>query len=1020
MERGYEGAAGGLVSLFEKPETLQEPARGLSLPRRRLRLLLWIGLTLGVLAGAWAIGVHTWLVARLLSAYTGGMTFRMADGPNPRPATSAGGPYDQRLGYHQLTRTLERLESKGFRVAAQARVSDRFASARRLGFFPLYREKTQAGLQLLDGEGGVISPSLFPHLVYRDLDSVPPLVARTLLFLENRELLDAHDPHSNPAVEWDRFAAAVLNHAGGKLLGSDGRFGASTLATQLEKVRHSPGGVTASPTEKVRQMGSATLRSYLHGPRTDQVRRQILVDYLNALPMGALPGYGEVIGLRDGLRTWFGLDPDSAEAAIRAVTPNTVSDEGAYAYRASLGLLLAQRRPSYYLLRKDGRQALERLISAHLHVLANDSIIPDRLASLALRTQLVVLPHAPPLPDVPFVERKAVNSVRSHLLELLGVENLYQLDRLDLAVHATVDRAAQRAVTSRIRDLGRREFVELAGLNQERLLGTGDPSKVSYSFVLYEVTPQGNAVRVQVDNLDRPFDLNSGARLELGSTAKLRTLVTYLELVAGLHRALTTSAPDSGSRTANDPITVWSREFIRRHPEAPLRTVLDSAMQRTYSGSPAETFLTGGGVHTFQNFDSKFDDDVIPVAEGFRHSVNLVFVRLMRDIVRYHEARLPPLESIVTADTAISSRQALLERYADNDGRLLVERFFKRHRGKSRDEMLADLAGGAPSAERLTRVLRAVVPAATERDLADLLHRQFPGDSFPPEEVARLYQGVTPSLILVERGLLARAHPLEVWVAAWLWNRPEATLQEIQRHAFQSRQEAHGWLLRPTSDLTRAQDRALKIAREREAFKPIHAAWQRLGYPYNDMVPSLGTAIGSSGDRPGALAELVGILLSEGVRRPVVRADRLHFAKDTPFETVMVLDYQPGTRVLPPEIAAVARKALADVVREGTAGVLRGALVGPDSSEIVIGGKTGTGNNQFKFFARNGRQTGARQVSRTATFTFFLGERFYGVATAYVDGEAAAEFEFTSGLPVRLVKLLLPELAPLVLGRPRT
>ena len=68
MERGYEGATGGLVSLFEKPETLQEPTRGLSLPRRRLRLLLWVGVTLGVLAGAWAIGVHTWL--RLASVST--------------------------------------------------------------------------------------------------------------------------------------------------------------------------------------------------------------------------------------------------------------------------------------------------------------------------------------------------------------------------------------------------------------------------------------------------------------------------------------------------------------------------------------------------------------------------------------------------------------------------------------------------------------------------------------------------------------------------------------------------------------------------------------------------------------------------------------------------------------------------------------------------------------------------------------------------------------------------------------
>jgi hypothetical protein len=35
-------------------------------------------------------------------------------------------------------------------------------------------------------------------------------------------------------------------------------------------------------------------------------------------------------------------------------------------------------------------------------------------------------------------------------------------------------------------------------------------------------------VRVQTDSTDQPFDINEGSKLELGSTAKLRVLTTYL------------------------------------------------------------------------------------------------------------------------------------------------------------------------------------------------------------------------------------------------------------------------------------------------------------------------------------------------------------------------------------------------------------------------------------------------------------------------------------------------------------
>ena len=38
------------------------------------------------------------------------------------------------------------------------------------------------------------------------------------------------------------------------------------------------------------------------------MRQQIVVDYLNTMPLAAPPGLGEVFGLGDGLRGWYGAD----------------------------------------------------------------------------------------------------------------------------------------------------------------------------------------------------------------------------------------------------------------------------------------------------------------------------------------------------------------------------------------------------------------------------------------------------------------------------------------------------------------------------------------------------------------------------------------------------------------------------------------------------------------------------------------------------------------------------------------
>ncbi len=69
---------------------------------------------------------------------------------------------------------------------------------------------------------------------------------------------------------------------------------------------------------------------------------------------------------------------------------------------------------------------------------------------------------------------------------------------------------------------------------------------------------------------------------------------------------------------------------------------------------------------------------------------------------------------------------------------------------------------------------------------------------------------------------------------------------------------------------------------EVEAFLDIHQRWVKLGYAFDHLVPSLGTALGSSGDRPAALAELMGIIQNDGIKLPTIRIDSLHFAARHP------------------------------------------------------------------------------------------------------------------------------------------
>ena len=289
-------------------------------PPRQRRHWPWGRIILGILGIVLiALGVKAYiflrdelpsstLQARYLSELGSQLSFAVEPGPSPLIRYPTTGPYDLRLGYVGLPSFIQRLRALGFVITAQARISPKLAQVVDSGFSPMYHEKMQAGLRLFDQAGNVVYSTTVPTHVYRTFDDIPPVVLQTLLFIENRELFDARYPQRNPAVEWDRFGLAVVHTLLRVLPFHISRSGGSTLATQLEKFRHSPDGRTGSVVEKFRQMGSASIRAYLDGPNTLPARREIALAYLNSVPLGAIPGYGEVHSLGDGLWAWYGAE----------------------------------------------------------------------------------------------------------------------------------------------------------------------------------------------------------------------------------------------------------------------------------------------------------------------------------------------------------------------------------------------------------------------------------------------------------------------------------------------------------------------------------------------------------------------------------------------------------------------------------------------------------------------------------------------------------------------------------------
>jgi membrane peptidoglycan carboxypeptidase len=943
------------------------------------------------------------------------LRFEIKPGASPAVLFPRAGPYDRRLGYAYMPSLIDRLKARNFEIVGQAVQSSAMLRFIEAGGYAVYHEKSQAGLVLKDGSGRTLEATSYPSTVYRRFEEIPTLLIDTLRFIEDRDILDPNDRYRNPALEWRRVASAVVGQLGGIVNPRLKRGGASTLATQLEKYRHSPDGRTESVTEKMRQIVTASARAYLDGFETTTAQREIVTAYLDSTPLGSRPAYGEVVGLGDAMSAWFGVDLSEANTLL-SLPPvsDAEAERRAQIYKEVLSLLIAQRRPTYYL--NAGRGDLERLTDSYLRALASAGVIDPAMRDAALLRRLDFTPGPPPPSARSFAERKAVDTVRKELMRVLGLPQVNILDRLDLSADITIDGSTQSRVAALLEQLKDPTEVGALGLTGDKLLGDGDPGNVAWSVVLYERGKDRNLIRVHADSMDQPFDLNSGAKLILGSTAKLRTLSTYLGIIDGEYRELSqlpVPALRQLAATSDDPLRRWAAEYLAGTPPGhrALQPMLDAAMQRRYSASPMQQFFTGGGIHLFHNFEPEEDSEIPTVERAFERSINLAFVRLMRDVIQHYEANLGAHEGVHGSDGSV--RQDLLRRFADQEGTVFLNHFYLSYANLSPEEALEQLAGsGQPTPRRLAAIFRTVRSEDSVALMQSFVARHV-SDVVSASAARDLYAQFAPQrLSLNDRGYIAGVNPLELWLVAYLYQHPHVTRSQVIEASADERQQAYAWLL--NSAKTHQQNVRIRELIEQDAFDHLLLDWKQQGYPFARLVPSLATAIGSSGDRPDALATLMGIILNDGVRQPSTDLDHVRFAAATPYETELIYRPEASTRVMSAEVAATLRRALVGVVDTGTAVRARGVFFGSDGRPLRIGGKTGTGDNRFESFGPGHQLIESRLVDRTATFVFFLGDRVYGTVTAFVAGAQAANYHFTSSLAVSLLKALAPELQALI------
>ncbi len=928
--------------------------------------------------------LQSWVATQLVQ----NVSYHLEGGKALDTAYPKHGPLNERFGYTRLPEWLKQLNGS-YEIKEQAELSIFHKRLVDQGINPLYRIKSTAGLQLLDTTGKSIYDTR-PALAFNSYSDIPPLLVEMLLFIENKELLN-DSPYYNPAIEFDRLAKVLFEYLLKRMtLNEEKQAGGSTLATQMEKYNFSEDGKTNGAMDKIMQISSATLRSYISGRDTSEVRKNIVLDYLNTIPLGAAPRYGEVLGYGEALRVFYLTDTAEEKEVLKGLKYNTpYTDRQLEAIDRAIQIIISARNPNYLSLHSTDKML--ELKARYIQLLVDARVLRPQAYSLAnqfFKKKDYVGP------EKNFVGAKGLDLLRKRLSSLLEVP-LPELDKLDLTAQGTLKQDMQSAVASFFANLTNEEFIQENGLRVERLLDQTAADRVTYSFVLYELKGDQALMRATYDNLNKPFNFNDSGKLELGSTAKMRVMVSYLEAVTQAYRE-----KEQGALTSTDPVSRFVAET-----EGTLNEVLLESLQREYSANPNQVFFTGGGSHRFQNFNKDDNKRKVSLHEAFIKSINLPFVRCLQEVVRFHIHRNENYRKLRLGDEGV--RKELLGSFIEKESKLFLHKFYKNLSARKDLERYVSLD-----------LPRTIVGSAV---VVSYLHPDYTVQQVLNYLTTNGYELTTKQTEVISRvvsrhktgvydindlGYIARLHPILLYTAKSLIETPDITYSQLVTQSYRVRKQSYKWLL--SKKRKSSQMHRIYTVLEAQGFEVILEQWQTLGFPFEYIVPSLATALGSSGDKPRALARLIGIVRNDGINLDESLIENLSFAKGTPYEVTLNRLHKPQERVMTKEVSALVSSLLHDVVDKGTAIRVRDTF-----KPMMVGGKTGTGDNELKEVTSNGTVVDSTPLSRTATFVFYVGD-YFGSLTVFVEQDQAANSTFTSSYPVTLFKLLSEHLKPLM------
>ncbi|MAI60885.1 MAG: hypothetical protein CBB87_00160 [Micavibrio sp. TMED27] len=946
------------------------------------------------------------------------------------------GPYNIRNGYTRAQEFADALTGSGqWRLTARA--SHIAPKAFGIELYPLYEEKPQTGFSIIDPSSDDISISRFPTQIYQNASEIPEVVTRSLMRVENRQLGQDNPQTKNLVIEPGPLLWNTTKKIGEKAGLPVGKVsGASTLITQKTKARHTEGGRTDSVRQKLIQMLSASMEIYADDLDTRNNIPSIVQDYNNSMPFASFGQFGEVIGFADAMAIWFGNDFDDVTRLLSKPEDELSDaefDQYAEYYREALALVMALPRPNDYLV--IDRSSVDERINKFLNLFAEEGIISERLRDATLQATLHfndeeldtrILPENPSF--------KAKTTLETQLMrEHFHMSNKYEFSRIDGEAVSTLNSAVTADVSEYLNKLSDPEFLEAQGLTGVHIK-RADPELAQdyiYGFTLYERTDSGNVLRVKADTYNGEFDINEHSRVELGSVAKYRTLITYLELIERLHQTYndkTAAQIDAARSEHQDNLTAWMLTYLS-NPETDKTKLgtLMAAMERKYSADHREAFRTDGGYQRYANYEFTDYKKEFSVSQALYQSSNLPWIRIMRDIRDHITAVDLGISETLYNDISHPDRDGYLQDFIAYESPIFLGRYnrtFFRKGAKAPEDILSDelIRKGNIDAKSIAVIHRALYPERGFDDYKKLINKHKQTSEIANKTDAELKEIYIEELGIErtpkEKGHATGITPLKIWIAEQAVKNPGTRPKIIPENVLAA---DYNWLTYYDADSEKSVSRALDRQNRRiqqvvemRAFEIIHKSWERQGFPFNKMVSSLASVLGSSADRPKATAELLGIMQNNGQKLQTRAFNKIHLAKDTPYEQIFEAVASQPEQVVSPEIAQIAFEAAQGVVEHGTAMNAKDSVSLSDKRKLTIAGKTGTHDGEAR---RRNPVTGKLETvkdDRFGVFTFAIGDYHFGTITIAVLDQKAEDHKFTSSFNVQLFKKLAPMLRPVL------